>query len=323
MTESATCLLQIPGSSIAQLYEGERVNLGSGTLELIGLNLDGDLCLVIRLGEVEIPLTRDTTVYRQEASYIIPWADIPGALISVSLPQSSDSDSLRESFECHLIDYSILADKRLRNSLILLDEGNGQVVGQVEDLSNRVNTEGGANPVLIEVPDNGHVLITDAYKDSQIVRGADFLSRGVISASTAIGQSLVAGSEAYKQRFPNANTSNMQFSQTTKNATRRINESAFGAASVSSKTVARLTGLAAATGARLAGGKKATDTNKKPGFFNQTAVALVTVLDGIDTATKNIMVCSRFASNTLIDSSGTLKQLQHQSSGTSTATKQQ
>ncbi|EEH15845.1 hypothetical protein PABG_05932 [Paracoccidioides brasiliensis Pb03] len=213
--------------------------------------------------------------------------------------------------------------------IVLVDEENGSVVGELTDGFNVVEAadvkHGSKNPVEIQLPSEGqgskirvqnmseeylHTARHPAYAKSTIVQTSVTASRLLVAGSAFIGKSLQSGANTFTQKTkPNAKP--MTFKPTTHARIRRINTISTSAAGLSSKTVGTVTQIAQNLGASVAGKNqgskpKGYDENGqpiyeyKPGILNKSLIAFSTIADGIDQSAKNLLHSGQCAATTVV-----------------------
>jgi spartin len=150
-----------------------------------------------------------------------------------------------------------------------------------------------------------------AYKNSSLVARAQTASRLIVTASSTISNALQSGAESFTQKtkpLPQP----MTFTPTTHDRVRKINSFTEGAAGISSKTVGQVSKYAQNIGATLArkGEKerkeKGVDAQGhpidgyKPGILNKSLMAFSTIADGIDHASRSLLVSGSTAATTVV-----------------------
>ncbi|KAK3049677.1 hypothetical protein LTR09_009099 [Extremus antarcticus] len=223
------------------------------------------------------------------------------------------------------------SDGRLQEpgQVVLVDEDDGSVVGElggdakiVEDPRLKM---GSKDPVEIQVSQDGKRIevrpISEdylqmarhpAYKDSSIVQNSATASRLIVTSSSYIGNMLLSGAESFTQKTkPNAKP--MEFTPAAHDRVRRINTFTKSTATISSKTVGKLTDITQNAAATMAGHKK-NRPNKgydekgnpiagdqyKPGLLNKSMIAFSTIADGIATSGKSLLTTSGAAASTVV-----------------------
>ncbi|OJD16462.1 hypothetical protein AJ78_03361 [Emergomyces pasteurianus Ep9510] len=214
--------------------------------------------------------------------------------------------------------------------IVLVDEENGSVVGELTDGFNVVEDadvkHGSKNPVEIQLPIEGqgnnisvHNVSDEylqtarhpAYAKSTIVQTSATASRLLVAGSAYIAKSLQSGANTFTQKTkPNAKP--MTFTPTTQARIRRINTFSGNAAGLSSKTVGKVTKVAQNFGASVAGKKdldskpRGFDENgqpiyhSKPGILNKSLIAFSTIADGIDHSAKQLLQSGHVAATTVV-----------------------
>lgn len=149
-----------------------------------------------------------------------------------------------------------------------------------------------------------------AYKDSNIVQSSATASRLIVTGSSYIGNILTQGADSFTRKVK-PNQKPMEFSTTTHERVRKINDFTSGAAGLSAKTVGQASKYAQNLGARF-GGHKADRPYKgydkdgkaseeyKPGLLNKSMIAFSTLADGIATSGKHLLEQSGSAATTVV-----------------------
>jgi spartin len=232
--------------------------------------------------------------------------------------------------------YAIGTGGGKHGQIVLIDEENGSVVGELtdnvdmmEDSKVRPGEKGMlrtlwsivcyifnmvTDPVEIKMSSDGKrievVPISDdylrlanhpAYRDSSIVQNAAAASRLIVTGTGYISNLMVSNAEKFtKNTQPTAKP--LTFTPTTHNRVRKINNVTQSAATLSSKTVGQATKFAQNLGARVAGRgeRKGKDDNYKPGLLNKSMIAFSTVMDGVATSGKHLLNSSGAAATTVM-----------------------
>ena len=213
--------------------------------------------------------------------------------------------------------------------IVLVDEDDGSVVGELggdakvwEDPRLKM---GSKDPVEVQVSQDGKRIDVrpvseeylrmarhPAYKDSSMVQNAATASRLIVTGSSYIGNVLTSGAESFTQKTrPNAKP--LEFGPATHERIRRINTFTQKTASMSSKTVGRITDVAQNTAATMSGHKKdrmekgfdekgqpLQKEEYKPGLLNKSMIAFSTIADGIATSGKSLLTTSGAAASTVV-----------------------
>lgn len=208
--------------------------------------------------------------------------------------------------------------------IIIVDEENGSVVGELSEGFNVVEgagvTPGSKNPVEIQLPQEGEgnqIHITNAseeylkmsrhpaYKDSTLVQNAALASRLIVTTSGYLANAMTSGAETFtKKTKPNPKP--MTFKPTTQERVRKLNSLSEGAVTLSAKTVGQVSKYAQNFGAAMArrgggGGEKGKGQKEyKPGLLNKSMMAFSTVADGIDYASRNLLASGSSAATTVV-----------------------
>lgn len=213
--------------------------------------------------------------------------------------------------------------------IVLVDEDDGSVVGELggdakvhEDPRLKI---GSKDPVEIQVSQDGKRIevrpISEdylqmarhpAYKDSSMVQNAATASRLIVTSSSYIGNMLTSGAESFTQKTK-PNVKPMEFSPAAHDRVRRINTFTTKTASISSKTVGKVTDYAQNMAATMSGhtknrphkgydekGQPLSGEEYKPGFLNKSMIAFSTIADGIATSGKSLLTTSGAAASTVV-----------------------
>ena len=322
-----TVLLSIPKVAVSQIYEGETLVLEeSKTLELSMIPAQPEPFLVIKCGECEVVLEPSSRIYHKGSGIIVPWLELPGALLFFDFSAGVEKD-VKETLDTYLVAYTSMPapEEGLRNQLALVDD-TGAVVGELEvqqtDLliaqDGKLGDGHGKDPVVVDIKSDGSVMV-EAFKDSKIVQGGNYISGGIIYAGDYLGKSLLKGSDWFKTHTQ-ATETDVQFSATTKANVRRIHTYTTHASKVSARTLGKVADLAERAGGRVLGGKKkspastTTTSNekkqseetatsaskKKPGFLTQSAYAVHNVWEALDSAGKGLLRDASVASSSVV-----------------------
>lgn len=225
--------------------------------------------------------------------------------------------------------------KGQHGQIVLVDEDNGSVVGELGDgaiidedprlrpgskseiLSGNYSkpfADHRKDPVEVEISADGkHVDVRPiseeylrmarhpAYKDSSIVQNAAAASRLIVTGSTYLSDIMTSGASQFTQKTK-PNQKPVVFKPTTHDRVRKIHDFSLGAASISAKTVGQATKYAQNIGASLAGKSKgkAKGDNYKPGFLNKSLIAFSTVADGLEHSGKRLLQSTGEAASTMV-----------------------
>ncbi|EXJ87311.1 hypothetical protein A1O3_04270 [Capronia epimyces CBS 606.96] len=216
-----------------------------------------------------------------------------------------------------------LADvKPHHGQIVLVDEENGSVVGELQDNYDVVESPsvkpGSKTPVQIQLPaeGQGNQIRVDnvsedylqmarhpAYAKSTIVQSSATASRLIVTSSNYLANALSSSAESY-QRKTQPNPKPLTFSPATHARIRQIHSFTQGAVGLSAKTVGQLGRYAQNFGATLA--RKGEKTKKepgkdyKPGVLNKTMIAFSTIADGIDQAGRNLLTSGSVAASSVV-----------------------
>ncbi|KAI9818280.1 MAG: hypothetical protein M1826_001424 [Phylliscum demangeonii] len=221
--------------------------------------------------------------------------------------------------------------------IVLVDEENGSVVGQLSDgftLVEDANVQAGSkNPVEIQLPQDGssnqiqirtasaasmQEALHPAYQDSTIVSQAAAASRLIITTSGYLSNMLQTGASGFTQKT-RASATPLTFAPATHARARQINTITQSAAGLSAKTVAQVSKYAQNLGAAMTRrGEKASSSGSsvsrrgdrpdgagagagyRPGILNKSLMAFFTVADGIDTGARTLLASGSTAAATVV-----------------------
>ncbi|MCJ1309637.1 hypothetical protein MMC25_003297 [Agyrium rufum] len=214
--------------------------------------------------------------------------------------------------------------------IVLIDEENGSVVGELGDGFNVVEAgdikAGSKNPVEIQLPQEGQNSITvsnvsdeylrlarhPAYKNSTIVQNAATASRLIVTGTSYISNAMNTGADSFTQKTK-PNQKPLTFTPTTQERIRKLNSFTGGAVQVSAKTVGSFSKYAQNLGATMtrrgeakAIGQKGYDADGKPidsykpGLLNKSMIAFSTVADGIEYGAKQLLTASSTSATTMV-----------------------
>jgi spartin len=199
------------------------------------------------------------------------------------------------------------ADPNLRSRLVLLND-QGDVVGTLADnekitehASLSVENQGQheKEPVLIEqgAGHGGAVAFTATPvsqlswtptanpNNSNLIAGADYLSKGIIVGSGWLSRQMESGAATWVKSRPPTD-SPMQFNPTTKSRLATANKYTGKAVVVTGKTAAVIGGVASAVGAKIAqatgGDSPSKGSGGWRGMVNKSLVAFNTVSDSLE-----------------------------------------
>ncbi|KAL2863704.1 senescence-associated domain-containing protein [Aspergillus lucknowensis] len=208
--------------------------------------------------------------------------------------------------------------------IVLVDEENGSVVGEMEGYDVVENPDvkpGSKRPVEIELPSEGEgnqVSVSNvseeylstarhpAYKNSSLVQSSATASRLIVTGSTYLANAMTSGADAFTRKVK-PNPKPATFSDTTHTRIRKIGTFSSGAADISSKTVGQVGRYAQNFGASLAGRNKDDGKTRgsdkaygKPGILNKSMIAFSTLADGIEQGARNVLTSGSAAASTMI-----------------------
>ncbi|KAF2813152.1 uncharacterized protein BDZ99DRAFT_517438 [Mytilinidion resinicola] len=308
--------------------------------------------------ELDLPLPATTQIYHQPPrSYLIPRWDLgpdSGAFTRIEFPSLGKSSNHVtqedvDTFETILAQCTAFLERatapqseksakpynpadfapgegyvgtgeHLHGQIVLVDEDNGSVVGELAEGANVVESAslkpGSKNPVEIQVSEDGQRIdvrpISEdylkmarhpAYKDSSLVQNAAAASRLIVTGSSYVSNMLVSGAETFTQKTKPASKP-MTFKPTTHQHVRKINTFTTSAAGISAKTVGQATKYAQNIGASLTGRKgknsKGVPEDYKPGLLNKSMIAFSTIADGIAHSGKSLLTTTGAAATTVV-----------------------
>ncbi|KAL0264557.1 hypothetical protein SLS55_000507 [Diplodia seriata] len=217
--------------------------------------------------------------------------------------------------------------KGQHGQIVLIDEENGSVVGELADgaaidedprlrpgskseiLSGKYSSpfaDHRQDPVEVEIsPDGKHVDVRPiseeylrmarhpAYKSSSLVQNAAAASRLIVTGSTYLSDAMTSGASSFTQKTK-PNQKPVTFKPATHDHVRKIHELTHSAATISAKTVGQATKYAQNFGASLSGRGKGKEKGEgyKPGFLNKSMIAFSTVADGLEYGGKKLLASS-------------------------------
>ncbi|KAF2454590.1 senescence-associated protein-domain-containing protein [Lineolata rhizophorae] len=314
--------------------------------------------------ELDLPLPATTQIYHQPPrSYLIPRWDLgpdSGAFTRIEFPPVGSgmgkvSQEDIDTFETILAQCTAFLERAMppneksakpynpaeyapgeayahgtgkpsAGQIVLVDEDNGSVVGELADGADVVEDpklkHGSKNPVEIQISPSGNRIdvrpISEdylrmarhpAYKESSMVQNAAAASRLIVTGSSYLSSMMSSSADSFTQRTK-PNPEPMTFKPTTHDHVRKIHNFTLGAASISAKTVGQASKYAQNIGATLAGRgqkkEKAFDKDGKPieeykpGFLNKSMIAFSTLADGIAVSGKSLLTTGTVAASTVV-----------------------
>lgn len=225
--------------------------------------------------------------------------------------------------------------KGQHGQIVLVDEDNGSVVGELADgamidedprlrpgskseiLTGKYSSpfaDHRKDPVEVEISADGkHVDVRPiseeylrmarhpAYKDSSLVQNAAAASRLIVTGSTYLSDIMTSGATQFTQKTK-PNQKPVTFKPTTHDRVRKIHDFTYSAASISAKTVGQATKYAQNFGASLSGRGKGKEKGEgyKPGFLNKSMIAFSTVADGLEYGGKKLLSSSGVAASQVV-----------------------
>ncbi|KAI9876065.1 MAG: hypothetical protein M1830_007426 [Pleopsidium flavum] len=222
------------------------------------------------------------------------------------------------------------ANEHKQGHIVLVDEEDGSVVGELSEGFNVVEgagiQAGSKNPVELQLPQDGQgnqISVNNvseeylkmsrhpAYKDSTIVQNAATASRLIVTGSGYLANALQSGADSFAHKTK-PNPKPMTFTPATKARVRKLNNLSQGAVGLSAKTVGQVSRYAQNVGATMArrgeqqkkikgydkDGKPI--ENYKPGILNKSMMAFSTIADGVDQASRNLLASGSTAATTVV-----------------------
>jgi len=212
--------------------------------------------------------------------------------------------------------------------IVLIDEENGSVVGELESGFNVVESSqvmpGSKNPVEIHLPAEGqgnNIMVNNAseeylrmsrhpaYQKSTIVQTSATASRLIVTGSSKLASVIASGADSFQKKVQ-PNPEPMSFSPATHARIRKINSFSEGAVGISAKTVGQVSRYAQNLGAMAARKSEKTKvgynkdgtpmTDYKPGMLNKSMMAFSTIMDGIDLAGRSLLQSGSAAATTVV-----------------------
>lgn len=305
--------------------------------------------------ELDLPLPATTQIYHQPpSSYLIPRWDLgpdSGAFTRIEFPPLGHGVTQEDvdTFETILAQCTAFLERAQAPStekgglpsynpadykpgqgyvegtgkgqhghIVLVDEENGSVVGELADGA-MIDEDprlkpGSKNPVEVEISADGkHVDVRPiseeylrmarhpAYKDSSLVQNAAAASRLIVTGSTYLSDAMTSGASQFTQKTK-PNQKPVTFKPTTHDRVRKIHDFTYSAASLSAKTVGQATKYAQNFGAQLSGKNKGKERGEgyKPGFLNKSMIAFSTVADGLEYSGKKLLGASGAAASQVV-----------------------
>lgn len=297
--------------------------------------------------ELDQPLPATTQIYHQPpSSYLIPRWDLgpdSGAFTRIEFPPIGNSPGKVtqedvDTFETILAQCTAFLErasppkghekynpanyapgqghvgsddaKKDRGQIVLVDEENGSVVGQLQDAFNIVESSAihpgsksmytadgyslecesvndlHVDPVEIQLPAEGQgntIQVNNvsddylelsrhpAYQRSTIVQTSAAASRLIVTGSNYLANALNSGADSF-QKKTKPNPQPMTFSPATHARIRKINNFSQGAVGLSAKTVGQVSRYAQNLGAGLTGKKRGYDKDGKPSSTHKPGI---------------------------------------------------
>ncbi|KAH8792861.1 senescence-associated protein-domain-containing protein [Hyaloscypha sp. PMI_1271] len=221
------------------------------------------------------------------------------------------------------------ASSHAGGQIVLIDEENGSVVGELGDgfqvVEDSKMQAGSKDPVEITLPSDGSMNIGvapasaaylemamhPAYRNSTLVSKAAMASRLIVTTSTYVSKTLQSSADNFTQKTK-PSSKPVTFTPTTHARIRKVHTFSEGAAGLSAKTVGQVQKYAQNLGATLA--KKGADQRAKrgigpdgqpiedykPGLLNKSLMAFSTIADGVDQAGRNLLASTSTAATTVV-----------------------
>ncbi|KAI9730678.1 MAG: hypothetical protein M1834_005646 [Cirrosporium novae-zelandiae] len=319
--------------------------------------------------ELDLPLPATTQIYHQPPrSYLIPRWDLgpeSGAFTRIEFPSLGTEVTQEDvdTFETILAQCTAFLEraqpppakgsapsynpaefqpgeayigtglgKEHAGQIVLINEEDGSVVGELSEGFNVVETENvhpgskTADPVQIQLPQEGQgnqITVQNAdeeylqmarhpaYKNSTIVQNAAVASRLIVTGSTFISNALTSGADSFTRKTK-PNPKPMTFAPTTHARVRRISTMTQSAAGISSKTVGQIGKYAQNFGASMVGrgerkkkvaydkDGKPIETKYKPGLLNKSMMAFSTITDGLEHSARQLLSSGSAAATTVV-----------------------
>lgn len=203
------------------------------------------------------------------------------------------------------------SDQDPQNGLVLMDE-HGQILGSVDldldepskqTLDKKQSAVDVDDPVVIQQEPDGLVSVTPlshltaqyGQSTSKIVRGAEYLSKGIIRGSESLTSAMDRRTNNTVSSTP-ATTSPLVFSNRTKSGFERAHTITGKAANISAWTLGRIAGYASTAGTSV--GRKmgitpsTTSEENSSGFkgiLSSSVKAAITLADSLDASGKHLM----------------------------------
>ncbi|WRT66443.1 uncharacterized protein IL334_003400 [Kwoniella shivajii] len=247
-----------------------------------------DFWLVIKVGPTfEMPIVPNQemkpTQDKDGLTYSVPSPHIPNAFVYLTLPlpaSQADMEDL-ESFEVLLRQYralgaestalakitapiqtsafntsTALAPEELRGRIVLINEDNGEMVGQLDQTfdveeDRKLAGEDKNKPVML---DFGHLRegqevlrvkvksVPEEYLDDWLLLGAHRVSKGILSFGSWSSKQMLSGADTFiKHSTPNAEP--VKFSPQTKDNFVKVHKGSVKAAVVTKSTIGKITGV--------------------------------------------------------------------------------
>lgn len=303
-------LLSIPGAIATQEYHGDTVILATGKLQALLVTIEmrdsahqstaaaskgketdysTDLWLVLSIGDdFSLPVAATQRIIPEgdtyKRSYLFPSVELEGASIKVSLPATTNVNTITR-FQQILAQYAAFEDddRSDAGTMELMDE-DGQVLGVVQGFtvreSDAVSDSGNEKaPVLIDLPPESvnesekqdlqvDVLSPEERRD-WMIKGADTISRTIIKTADFVGGKIQGAANSYMSKHPAAGSPGtttpnnekseagrdpVKFGPKTHAGARQLNEWSGQAVQVSAKTTGAILQVAGNIGDKI--GKK-------------------------------------------------------------------
>ncbi|KAJ8610904.1 hypothetical protein MRB53_038292 [Persea americana] len=196
--------------------------------------------------------------------------------------------------------------------LVLVDEEDGSVVGELDDAANIIEDAKLSHGTKVAPASEEYLRLSQhpAYRDSSLVQNAAAASRLIVTSSTYLGGLLSSKADNFVQTTK-PNPKPMEFGPATHEHVRRLHSFTQSSRTLSAKTVGSATKYAQNIGAAMARrGEKARKgydekgrpiEDYKPGLLNKSMIAFSTIADGIAESGRNILNHSSAAATTVVN----------------------
>lgn len=313
-SETAVGPLQLYLISVSKAPNGEPLNEGNEDIYLHATLPSGK----------SIALSADTQVQRlSDTSFLIQANKLNDLTVTLELlnPKSERSKELvvedADSLDTVLTQFCSLPHKDESNSLVLVDNKDGHEMGTLTGVKINLSPDipEDKSPVEVVFDEKSDEVVVQAYKphvieynkDDYILSAAHGFSTGLVFVSDKLSNGMDSAANWWVKNRP-ASEKPLVFKESTKTNIQRVNNMANTGAYYSRKAVVKVSDAAANLGARLVatgnttGPKSGEQTDaaavaassgtirRAPdSMLNRSLIAFSTVLDGLDTATQNLI----------------------------------